>query len=95
MKHLKHASKIFAKTPEKTLKTVQLEKHKQHLDKTLANISVKHMQHPAKHTCNIRLKKTDETLGTKVCNIRVQPLKYMQHLDLLFQHPYETLATYL
>jgi hypothetical protein len=31
--------------------------------------------------------KTDETLGTDVCNIYVQPLQHMQH-------PYETLATH-
>jgi hypothetical protein len=55
---------------------------------------MKHMQHPDKHTCNVRLKK-DETLGTDACNIRVQPLQYMQHPDLFFQHPYETLETYI
>ena len=27
--------------------------------------------------------KTTETLGTKACNIRVQPLQHMQHPDLL------------
>jgi hypothetical protein len=37
------------------------------------------MQHPDKHTCNIRLKTTDETLGPDTCNIRVQPLHHMQH----------------
>jgi hypothetical protein len=47
----------------------------QHLDKTLANICVKHMQHLDKHTCNIRLK-TNETLGTEACNIRIQPLQH-------------------
>ena len=30
---------------------------------------------------------TNETLGTDACNIRVQPLQYMQHLDLLLQYP--------
>jgi hypothetical protein len=39
--------------------------------------------------------KTDETLRTVACNIRVQPLQHMQHPDLLLQHPYERLATYL
>jgi hypothetical protein len=34
MKHLKHASKTLAKTPEKHLK--QLQKHMQHLNKALA-----------------------------------------------------------
>jgi hypothetical protein len=71
-----------------------LQKHTQHPDETLANICVKHMQHPDKHTCNVRLKK-DEILGTKACNIRVQLLQHMQYLNLLLQHPYETLATYL
>jgi hypothetical protein len=37
------------------------------------------MQHPDKHTCNIR----------------VQSLQHMQHSDLLLQHPHETLETYL
>jgi hypothetical protein len=32
------------------------------------------------------LTKTDETLGTDVCNTRVQPLQHMQHPDLLLQH---------
>jgi hypothetical protein len=36
------------------------------------------MQHPNKHTCNIR----------------IQPLQHMQHPDLHLQHPRETLATY-
>ena len=35
--------------------------------------------------------KTDETLGTDVYNISVQPLQHMQHPDLLLQHPYEHL----
>jgi hypothetical protein len=34
MKHLKHASKILTKTPEKILKSIV--KHMQHPDKTLA-----------------------------------------------------------
>jgi hypothetical protein len=55
---------------------------------------VKHMRHPNKHTCNICLK-TNETFGTDACNIHVQPLQYVQHSNLLLQHPYETLATYL
>jgi hypothetical protein len=41
MKHVKHTSETLAKTPEKYFKPMQ--KHKQHLDKTLANICVKHM----------------------------------------------------
>jgi hypothetical protein len=53
------------------------------------------MQPSDKHTCNIRWKKTDETLRTGAYNIRVQPLLHMQHPDLLSQHPYETLAIYL
>jgi hypothetical protein len=52
------------------------------------------MQYLDKRTCNMRLKKTDKTLRTKACNIRVQPLQHMQHLDLLLQHLYETLAMY-
>jgi hypothetical protein len=39
--------------------------------------------------------KTDETLKIGACNIRVQPLQRMQRPDLLLQHPYKTLATYL
>ena len=39
--------------------------------------------------------KTDEALGTDVCNIRVQPLQHMQHPDLLLQHPHETIETYI
>ena len=48
------------------------------------------MQHPNKHTCNIRQKKTDETLRTGACNICVQPLQHVQHHDLFLQHPYQT-----
>ena len=51
------------------------------------------MQHPNKHTYNIRLEK-DKIFGTDACNIRVQPLQHVQHPDLLLKHPYETLATY-
>jgi len=59
------------------------------------------MQHPDKHTCNVRLKNTDETLGTDTCNIRVQPLQHMQHPPIYLcnihikhlQHTSETLAT--
>jgi hypothetical protein len=53
------------------------------------------MQHPNKHIYNIRLKKIDETLKTEAYNIRVQPLQHMQYPDLLLQHPYETIATYI
>ena len=35
--------------------------------------------------------KTDETLDKDSCNIHVQPLQHMQHLDILLQHPYDTL----
>jgi hypothetical protein len=40
-------------------------------------------------------RKTDETLRKKACNILVQLLQHMQYPDLLLQHPYETLATFL
>jgi hypothetical protein len=53
------------------------------------------MQLLNKYTYNICLKKIDETLGTNVCNINVQPLQHMQHPDLFLQNPYETLTTYL
>jgi len=33
-------------------------------------------------------RKIAETLGTKACNIRAQPLQYMQHPDLLLQHAF-------
>ena len=39
------------------------------------------MQHPDKYSCNIRRKKTNETLRTGACNIRVQPLQHVQHPD--------------
>jgi hypothetical protein len=39
--------------------------------------------------------KTDETLGTNIYNISVQPLQHMQHPDIFLQYPYKTLATYL
>ena len=48
-----------------------------------------------KYAYNIRLEKTNETLGTDAYNIRVQPLQYMEHPDILLQHPYETLETYI
>jgi hypothetical protein len=51
------------------------------------------MQHPNKHTRNTH-EKTDEKFGTDTCNICVQPLQYVQHPNLSFQHPYETLTTY-
>jgi hypothetical protein len=54
-----------------------------------------------KHTCNINLKKIDETLRTEACNIRVQhcniciiPIYFCNiHIKHL-QHAYETLETY-
>jgi hypothetical protein len=48
---------------------------------------LKHLQHMCK--------KTDETLGIDACNISVQPLQYMQHPNLLLQHPHETNETYI
>jgi hypothetical protein len=48
------------------------------------------------NVCNIQINtlviyfwKTDGTLGTDACNIRVQPLQHMQHPDLFLQHPCE------
>jgi hypothetical protein len=41
------------------------------------------------------MKKTDETFRTDARDICVQSLQHVQHPDLLIQHPYETLATYL
>jgi hypothetical protein len=49
------------------------------------------MQHTNKHTCNIRLEKTDETLGAKAGYIHVQHRNIcMKHL----QHTSETLETH-
>jgi hypothetical protein len=53
------------------------------------------MQHPDKHNYNICPENTDETLETKAYNVRVQPLQHIQYLNLLLQHPHETIATYL
>ena len=53
------------------------------------------MQHPDKTYLKHTSENTDETLETDLCNIRVQPLQHMQHLDLLLQHPHKTTATYL
>ena len=90
MKYLKHASKILAKTHEKHLKTIT----------NIRNIQIKHLQHmcetyatPDKHTCDMHLKNTDETLVIDLYNIRVQPLQHMQHPDILLQHPSKTFAT--
>ena len=91
MKHLKYASETLAKAPEKYLKTIP----------NIRNIKIKHLQHMCetyaidKYAYNIRLEKTNETLGTDAYNIRVQPLQYMEHPDILLQHPYETLETYI
>jgi hypothetical protein len=85
---LKHMQK-HKKTLEKQLQTYASSKYNN------CNIFVKHMEHPDEHTCNIRLKKIDETLGTDTCNIRVQSLKHMQHPDLPLQHLHETFETYL
>ena len=93
MKHLKHASKTLAKTPEKHLKPLQ--KHTQPPDKNTCNICVKRMQHPVKHTCNNMSENTNETLGIDFCKIHVQLLQHMQHSDLLLQLPFKTLAAYL
>jgi hypothetical protein len=41
----------------------------QHPDKNTCYICVKHIQHSNKHTCNIRLEKTDETLGIEAYDI--------------------------
>jgi hypothetical protein len=65
------------------------------------NICVKHMQHPNKHTCNIRLKKQmkhlEHMLATymynhcNMCNITIYFCNiHMKHL----QHTSETLKTY-
>jgi hypothetical protein len=93
MKHLKHASE----TPTKNTKTLEkaVAKHIQHLDKHLQHMCETYATSKKKHTCNVRWKKTDETFGTDVCNIRVQLLQHVQHTDLLLQHPYKPLATYL
>jgi hypothetical protein len=94
MKHLKHVSETLVKTSKKHLNTVAT--HTQHLNKTLTSY--------VWNICNIQIntlrlqntsEKTDKTLGTDICNMRVQPLQHIQHLNLLLQHPYETLATYL
>jgi hypothetical protein len=90
MKHLKHL--------QKHLKPLQI--HTQHLDKTLANICVKHMQHPDKHICNIRLKTQmkhwEQKLATyvdnhyNICNISIYFCNiHMKHL----QHTSETYET--
>jgi hypothetical protein len=55
---------------------------------------MKRMQHPDKHTCNNTSKNTNETLGSDLCNIHIQPLQHMQHSDILLQHSLETIATY-
>jgi hypothetical protein len=54
-----------------------------------------HMQHPDKHTCKHTSEKTDEIFRIDTCNIHVQPLQYIQHLNLVLQHQYEVLAIYL
>jgi hypothetical protein len=53
------------------------------------------MQHPDKHTYNIRPENIEETFVTDLCNIRVQPLQYMQYPNLFLQHPSETLSNIL
>ena len=52
--------------------------------KTYATFRKTHLQHTSE--------KTDETLGTDVYNIRIQPLQHMQHPYLLLRHQYEILA---
>jgi hypothetical protein len=53
------------------------------------------MQYPDETHLQHMYEKTEETLGTDICNISVQPLQHMQHPDLFLQYPYKTLATYL
>jgi hypothetical protein len=74
MKHLKHASETLAKTRE------TVKKYTQHLNKTLANMCETYAT--SRYTCNICLKNR-RNMGTKACNIYVQPLQHIQHLDLL------------
>jgi hypothetical protein len=59
----------------------------QHMWKTYATSRQTHLQHTSE--------KTDETLGTDTYNICVQSLQHMKQPDLLLQHSYETLATYI
>jgi hypothetical protein len=64
MKYLKHASE----TLEKHLKILKsIAKNICNIQiKTFANIYIKHMQHPDKHTCNIRMIKQMKHLGQKL-----------------------------
>ena len=58
-------------------------------------VYVKHMQHLDKTRLQHTSENTDEILGIDLYNICVQPLQQMQHPDLLLQHLYETIVTYL
>jgi hypothetical protein len=91
IKHLNHASKTLAKMHEKYLKTIT----NIHNIQIKCHICEKCMQHPDKHTCNNTSKNTDETLETDLCNMHIQPLQHVQHSDILLQHSFETIATYL
>ena len=70
-------------------------KHMQHLDKIIATyvLNICNIQKETHLQCTYQ--KTDETFRTDACNIHVYPLPHMQYSDLLLQHLYETLATFL
>jgi hypothetical protein len=46
--------------------------------RNICNIEIKHLQHTSE--------KTNKTLGTCACNIRVQPLQHMQHPPKHLKH---------
>jgi hypothetical protein len=69
-----------------------------HADATLVTYKkrqMKHLRHASETLATYVYKKTNETLGIDAYNIRVQSLQYMQHLDILLQHPPETIETYI
>jgi hypothetical protein len=100
MKHLKHASETFAKTPEKHLKSLQ--KHTQHPYKTLANMCETYATCKLtydKNTCNIYVKKQmkhcEQKPATYVynhCNICNISLYFCNTHKKHLQHTSKTLS---
>jgi hypothetical protein len=89
---------LLSKHQNKTITTC-VQKQPKHSPETHEKTHEKQLQtyqHPDKHTCNIRLKKIDETLRTDTLqHTRTIIATCAQYLDLLLQHPYETLESYL
>jgi hypothetical protein len=71
----------FSKYPDATIAT-----HKRR--------QMEHLRHASETLATCMYKKLMKHWGY-TCNVRVQPLQYMQYPNLLLQYPHETIKTYI